>query len=316
MPVDFSGFRPIIDGSIDGHATHFLIDTGSDATVLLRSAADKFDLPVSRQRSIQSIGTNGVSDVYDIHVKEFRIGDHDADFNSLLVLWHAPRRLPFDALVGADYLLAQDLEIDPDAQYLRFHKPASAFHRFTSCADRHRAYWDEHATAVEMSTVGGDDPRPVVTVEINGREMRAMIDTGATSSMITPAAAVRAGVRRELRDSSEDGEFEAIGTERPTAWRASFDSFVLGDETVRNARLYVMEIWGPSHGVNVHAASRYSRIDMLLGTDFLKAHRVLFAVSQNRFYFSHVGGQVLGSIPQRAAPSRVATGTRNRNKGS
>lgn len=34
------------------------------------------------------------------------------------------------------------------------------------------------------------------------------------------------------------------------------------------------------------------RPDMVLGADFLRSHRVLLAMSQQRMYFSYVGGRV------------------------
>ena len=37
-----------------------------------------------------------------------------------------------------------------------------------------------------------------------------------------------------------------------------------------------------------------SRIDILLGTDFLRAHRVLFAMSQQKLYLSYIGGEPVG----------------------
>jgi hypothetical protein len=48
------------------------------------------------------------------------------------------------------------------------------------------------------------------------------------------------------------------------------------------------------------------RPEMLLGTDFLKAHRVLFAMSQQLFYFSCVGGEVFGSTPELLRRNDVA----------
>jgi hypothetical protein len=32
------------------------------------------------------------------------------------------------------------------------------------------------------------------------------------------------------------------------------------------------------------------RVDVVLGADFLRAHRILFAMSQHRLYMSYLGG--------------------------
>jgi hypothetical protein len=40
-------------------------------------------------------------------------------------------------------------------------------------------------------------------------------------------------------------------------------------------------------------------VDMLLGADFLRTHRILFAMSQDRLYMSYLGGD---PFPPRRAP--------------
>ena len=42
---------------------------------------------------------------------------------------------------------------------------------------------------------------------------------------------------------------------------------------------------------------------MLLGADFLKAHRVLFARSQHRLYLSYVGGPLFNVSTEAATPA-------------
>lgn len=60
-----------------------------------------------------------------------------------------------------------------------------------------------------------------------------------------------------------------------------FDTLQLGAETIRNARVGVID-------ADLHD------IDVLLGVDFLRSHRVLFAMSQKKLYISYIGGEPLG----------------------
>ena len=39
---------------------------------------------------------------------------------------------------------------------------------------------------------------------------------------------------------------------------------------------------------------------MILGADFLRAHRVLLAISQRKLYFTYVGGKVFGNTGDKA----------------
>ena len=58
------------------------------------------------------------------------------------------------------------------------------------------------------------------------------------------------------------------------------DTFAVGDELIRDPALRSVNI-----GIR----------DMVLGLDFLRAHRVLVANSQRRFYFTYTGGRVFAS---------------------
>lgn len=55
------------------------------------------------------------------------------------------------------------------------------------------------------------------------------------------------------------------------------ESFAIGDELIRNPALRVGDLGGR---------------DMLLGLDFLRAHRVFLSNSQGRLYFTYIGGRV------------------------
>ena len=56
-----------------------------------------------------------------------------------------------------------------------------------------------------------------------------------------------------------------------------------------------MDMWGAVRADSNNWATAEMIADqpeMLLGADFLRSHRVLFAASQRRFYFSYIGGAV------------------------
>jgi hypothetical protein len=55
------------------------------------------------------------------------------------------------------------------------------------------------------------------------------------------------------------------------------ESFAIGDELIRNPAVRVGDLGGR---------------DMLLGLDFLRAHRVLVSNSQGLIYFTYIGGRV------------------------
>ena len=74
-----------------------------------------------------------------------------------------------------------------------------------------------------------------------------------------------------------------------------------GDEVIRNPDIAFasLEVPGVRTGSRL-SATREIR-DMLLGVDFLRAHRVFVAHSQRKFYFTYTGGPVFSAPPKPAA---------------
>jgi hypothetical protein len=61
-------------------------------------------------------------------------------------------------------------------------------------------------------------------------------------------------------------------------------TFAIGSETIKNAHISIRD--NPPQGILLGMP------DVLIGADFLRAHRVLIAMSQRRFYVSYLGGEV------------------------
>jgi len=80
------------------------------------------------------------------------------------------------------------------------------------------------------------------------------------------------------------GDFVKRNGQTSPMWNASFDSFSVGEETISGPHIAITEIDTSSYN--------YAMPGMVLGRDFLRAHRVLLAFGQDRMYFSYLGGQV------------------------
>ena len=78
---------------------------------------------------------------------------------------------------------------------------------------------------------------------------------------------------------------------------SKIESFTIGDETIRNPsiRFTNLEVMGSETGTRL--ATRRELREMLLGLDFLRAHRVFVAHSQRKLYFTYTGGRVFAAPP-------------------
>src|SRR5438034_6857837 len=75
-----------------------------------------------------------------------------------------------------------------------------------------------------------------------------------------------------------------IGAEIVRSWVARFDSLDIAGQTVRDPRLHVAELTDAPY-------------EVILGTDFLRTHRMLVSRTQSKVYFSYIGGLIFPATP-------------------
>ncbi len=122
--------------------------------------------------------------------------------------------------------------------------------------------------------------------------MRAYFDTGAAGSVITLAAAKRAGVSVDAPGVVAAGQSFGIGRQSVQTWIAPFASFKIGDEEIRNTKLRI-------------EASLMRDVDMLIGADFFLSHRIYVATSQRKLYFTYNGGPVFNLTAGTSAAAKT-----------
>jgi clan AA aspartic protease (TIGR02281 family) len=275
LPLSYAGspLEITVGGTINGKPARMMIDTGGYGNVLTTSGVLRHHL--KRELSYAyAVGIGGRSDLYVASVKDFSIGPSRGTGAALMdVLDQSHGAVPYDAIVGAPFLLQADMEISLAAKELKFFSPQD-------CKDAFLAYWDRNAVVVPF--LNGPSRNPRFTVEVNGRKLKAMIDTGATSSAIELDAAAAAGLVPK-EDAGGASYAVGIGERAAGLWRAHVDSFAIGNERIESVDINVIDTGG-----------RLS-VDVVLGADFLRAHRVLFAMSQRRLYLSYVDGNVFGT---------------------
>jgi hypothetical protein len=177
----------------------------------------------------------------------------------------------FDAIAGAPFLLQTDMELSLAEKKLRFF-------RSLDCKEAFLGYWGGDIYEIPFEPHFDGSPNPHLIVEVNGARMEAIIDSGATNTVIFAGAAKRAGLKLDAPGSVRMGLSVGIGSDRVPRWSTIVERLAIGPEIIHDAEIGVLETEARGH------------IDMLIGDDFLRAHRVLFAMSQKKFYISYLGG--------------------------
>ncbi len=284
------GNQFVIDGEINGRKIGILLDTGAHTTLINRAAADKLGLRDRVSSGYQFFGIGGESTAEIVAIDEFRIGGAARRDFRMLVAGERGFGPGIAVILGDDFLQQVDLEIDLSQGVVRLFSARD-------CDGAWLAYWAKAGAGVVPLESGQGI---TFQVRVNDRPVLAMLDTGAMASMLTWPMAERAGVARDDPRVAAAGCAVGFGRRLVEVSVAPFETFAIGDELVRNPLLRVAALW--KHATYEETGSRLPRAaanlpEMLLGADFLRAHRVLVSRSQSKMYFTHTGGLVFPAVP-------------------
>ncbi|CAN0155150.1 unnamed protein product, partial [Ectocarpus sp. 4 AP-2014] len=126
------------------------------------------------------------------------------------------------------------------------------------------------AAGVGSGGSGGDNAMLFLKCEVNGRVLRAFVDTGAQVTVMSAACAERCGLASRI-DKSYAGRAVGVGFAR-----------ILG--RIHDASIRI----GNSYLRCSFTVIEHGEIDLLVGLDVLRAHRCEISLSKNRMKF-HAG---------------------------
>ena len=308
LPVRLEGNHLIVDGAINGQKIGIKLDTGAQLSFILRSATERLNLTRKQVRGARLFGIGGETYVEMTYVDEFTIGQAARKRWRLLVAGEKDFGRDVVLLLGEDFFSQVDVEFDLAHGAVRLFQPEN-------CDGVSLAYWaTEGAGVVDIEAVWDGGPQIILTVQINGQPLRVQLDSGASRSVLNKSDAARLGVTPDSPGVVRAGSGGGIGSKSVEFWTGPFQSFTIGDETIRDTNLDFADLWkGMTYTpVGSHLSRNVgSTPSMLLGADFLRAHRVLVAHSQRKLYFTYVGGPVFqrrSPMPATATDARPATG--------
>lgn len=287
-PVRLAHDKLIVDGAINGQKVGIMLDTGATKSLIFRSAAVRLGLDTRRTRSYEMFGVGGTTEVEIAFIDEFKVGEATRKSWRMMVAGEHDPGDDVAVLLGEDFFRHVDVEFDLAHNAVRLFQPKD-------CGSVSLAYWTTEASVVGIEPVFDPAPQIVLTVQLNGQPVRAQLDSGAGASMLDKSAAARLGVTPATPGVVAAGSSTGLGRSAVDFWIGPFQSFVIGDEMIKDTTILFGDLWGRATYTRtgsyipkkIEAAQ-----SMLLGADFLQAHRVLVAHSQRRIYFTYDGGPV------------------------
>jgi hypothetical protein len=117
----------------------------------------------------------------------------------------------------------------------------------------------------------------VIPIELDGNALKAIFDTGASGMLLAQSSGLRVGVTAEMvAQDSWGGAFGTGGADRNVpSYR--FDRIKVGNETMHGLRVGIMDF--PT-----------SEADMLIGEDYMHAHRFWLSYATQTLFIQSDGG--------------------------
>jgi predicted aspartyl protease len=304
LPIVVDHNQGLAAAEINGKAVKFLVDTGAAKTLLWRGAAEGLGLHAVDMEGVYFYGVGGREPARITTVRDLKLGSATAHNIRMIVIGPAgavqsPR---YVGILGADLLLQDDLELDFADGAVRLMKPKG-------CVGDEVVYWNKPYAMATLIASNNPDARGVrFWVSLNGKPVEALLDTGSTHTVVTSRAADAAGVTPRSEGVQAAGKTSGIGPGAVKIYTATFATLAIGDEKIENAKLELGDIFEKDKetptGSHIASETAVNVPGILLGADFIKAHRIYIARSQGKVYFSYNGGPIFEVAP--AEPEKQA----------
>lgn len=308
--VAFTGsYQEMVPVTINGAPKLLLLDTGGYITQITADSAAELKMEQHNSEGLRLYDVSGHEERRFVIADSFKLGS--------LLAEHAPMMVTstnlgdLDGILGPDLLLRYDVDIDFGAGRLRYFSP-------DHCPGK-VVYWQAPAVAAVPITV--DDRKITIPVTLDGKELKALVDTGATRTTIGMEAAKRLFDLTPTADVQRVGRVN--GDENLAGFTHVFHTLSFDGIDVSNPKVMVM----PDR---VNSASREQQTgnrallgnsdlklpELILGMDILRHLHVYMAFKEKRFYVSAGSpprkvGEMLASLDQAVAASPTNPGLLN-----
>jgi hypothetical protein len=271
VPVEIVRNTPLTTVQVNDVGATFIVDTGAYRTLMGEDAVRNLNLERDQWVATAIRGIGGVQERPDALPRSLRLGTtllHRRTLTGGTSVMVGPLPVntidgrPIAGLLGRDFLAPFDLDIDlPDGRLTLFDAQG--------CSAGFLPWTTPYAAIAAIPSV---DSALVVQVVVDGRPLRALIDTGASGSLITASGMFRLGLTPELLVGDPVGNGAGVGPAPVQMHRHHFAEMRVGSDATRDLTLWV----APVHMVPI--------VDMLLGTDWLRTRRVWLSFATKQMF--------------------------------
>jgi predicted aspartyl protease len=187
VPLQVQDHLLVVPAGINGKWVRLVADSGSERTMLSSAVAEQLGLPHDPRYTRRSMGIGGVTTTTDVAVDRLVLGGVRFPIERIavgdLTLRNA-RGLNADGLLGADLLLAYDLDIDVPGGQLTLYRARIC----PGIQPPWREPW------MEITGIGARKDRLLLPFELDSVAGLGILDTGAQANVVGVAMARRLGL--------------------------------------------------------------------------------------------------------------------------
>ena len=266
MPLEVQDHLLVVPAGVNGKWVHLVVDSGAERTTISASTAARLSLPPDTRYTHQSIGIGGASTTTDVKVDRLVLGgvhfpiDRVAAGNFIL---RSDRGLNADGLLGADILLAFDLDIDvPDGKL--------TLYRSRVCPNV-QPPWQE--PSIEIIGVRAQKDRLLLPIELDNVPGMALLDTGAQGNVVGVAMARRLGLTEQILAADPPVNQRGTGPAITVSRLHRFKILRIGPVAEQSPQITVLP-------------SDFGVGDALIGEQFLQGRRVWMSFKNRQVFVS------------------------------
>lgn len=271
VPIELDNGHLLVTVTVNDTPATFILDTGAERTLMGEDVVRQLGLARDGWVASTVLGVGGYEERPNALPRSLRlgsvtlrrhtlIGDTSVTVGPLPLTDVAGHRIA--GLLGRDFLAPFDLDLDLPQHRLTLYEVHGCTTGFLP--------WHSPYAAIPATTPIG--AAMVISVAIDHRPLRALIDTGASASLIAAPGIFRLGLTPEQLASDPAGNGSGIGPAPVFMRRHRFTELRVGPDVVRDPTLWVARI----RVVPI--------VDMLLGADWLRTRHVWLSFATKQVF--------------------------------
>lgn len=268
VPVAVAGAVLTVPVEVNAMTGTFLLDTGAQRSVVTHDGVRRLNLARDQWVATTTKGVGGLQRYPNADPASLSLGGvplhrRTSTQDTSLVVADMPVAVNVDGLLGRDFLSVFDVDLDLPNRRL-------ALYRVNGCAGRFLPWTGGYIGVPFMLPVDA----AVIPVTIDRVQLRAILDTGATTSLVAAPGMYRLGLRADDLSRDATQTVTGVGPRQLIAHRHRFAAMQVADQSVGSPTLWVE----PTQLVPI--------ADMLLGADWLLGRRVWISFATRQVFFA------------------------------